>query len=99
MGICGESLFAVGIGEVKLKGNEKPVVESQELGRYPARVRREPAEWYRANVEAATDAVGVEEPEHGVEKTSPENSDDGDNGGVWVTPKAKKTTRKRSVTS
>ncbi|GAQ92707.1 hypothetical protein KFL_011010020 [Klebsormidium nitens] len=49
--------------------------------------------------EQQVEAVGAKEPEHGVEKTSPEKSDDGDNGGVWVTPKAKKTTRKRSVTS
>ena len=62
-------------------------------------MRREPAEWYRANVGAATEAVGAEEPEHGVEKTSQEKSDDGDSGGVWVTPKAKKTARKRSLTS
>ncbi|GAQ80159.1 hypothetical protein KFL_000480010 [Klebsormidium nitens] len=77
------------------QATEKPVVESQELGRYPARVRREPAEWYRANVKA----VGAEEPEHGVEKTSPEKSGDGHSEGVWVTPKAKKTARKRSMTS
>ena len=68
------------------QATEKPVVESQELGRYPARVRREPAEWYRANVGAATEAVGAEEPEHGVEKTSPEKSDAvryRERGGKW----------------
>ena len=89
------------------QAKEKPVVESHELGRYPARVRREPAKWYRANVGAATEAVGAEEPEHGVEKTSSEKSDavryqeseGGESGGVWVTPKAKKTARKKSVTS
>ena len=81
------------------QAKEKPVVESQELGRYPARVRREPAEWYRANVRAATEAVGAEEPEHGVEKTSQEKSDDSDSGGVWVTPRTKKSARKRSLTS
>src|SRR3569833_376971 len=81
------------------QATEKPVVESQELGRYPARVRREPAERFRANVGAATEAVGAEEPEHSVEKTSPKKSDDGESGGVWVTPKAKKTARKRSMTS
>ena len=43
--------------------------------------------------------MGAKKPEHGVEKTSPEKSDDGASGGVWVTPKAKKTARKRSMTS
>ncbi|GAQ90445.1 hypothetical protein KFL_006400010 [Klebsormidium nitens] len=51
--------------------------------------------------------VGAKEPEHGVEKTSSEKSDavryhesdGGDSGGEWVTPKAKKTARKRSMTS
>jgi hypothetical protein len=57
------------------QATEKPVVESQKLARYPARVRREPAEWFRENVGAATEAVGAEEPEHGVEKTSSEKSD------------------------
>src|SRR3569623_1234812 len=77
----------------------RKLVESPEVARYPARVRRELVEWYRANVGAATEAVGAEEPEHGVEKTSQEKSDDGDSGAVWVTPKAKKTARKRSLTS
>ncbi|GAQ93197.1 hypothetical protein KFL_013550020 [Klebsormidium nitens] len=89
------------------QAKEKPVVESQEVGKYTARVRREPAEWYRANVGATTEAVGAEEPQHGVEKTSSEKSDavryqeseGGDSAGVWVTPKAKKTARKRSMTS
>ncbi|GAQ93130.1 hypothetical protein KFL_013160030 [Klebsormidium nitens] len=80
------------------QATEKLVMESHVLGRCPARVRREPAEWYRANV-GATEAVEAEELEHGVEKMSPEKSDDGDSGGVWVTPKAKKTARKRSATS
>lgn len=78
---------------------EKPGVKSQGSGRYLAKVQREPAKRYRANLGAATEAVGAEEPEHGVEKASPEKSEDGDSGGVWVTPKAKKTARKRSVTS
>ncbi|GAQ93108.1 hypothetical protein KFL_013020015 [Klebsormidium nitens] len=81
------------------RATEKPVVVYPDLGRYFARVRRELAEWYQANVGATTEAVGAEEPEHGVEKTSPEKSDDGDSGSVWMTPKAKKTARKRSATS
>ncbi|GAQ92269.1 hypothetical protein KFL_009610040 [Klebsormidium nitens] len=89
------------------QATEKPVVESQELEKHRARVRRDPAEWYQANVGVATEAVGAEEPEHGVEKTSSEKSDamryqeseGGESGGVWVTPKAKNTARKRSVTS
>ncbi|GAQ92533.1 hypothetical protein KFL_010420020 [Klebsormidium nitens] len=83
---------------------EKPVVESQELGRYQTTVQRGPAEWYRANVGAATENVGAKDLEHGVEQTSLEMSDavryqesgGGESGGVWVTPKAKKTVRKRS---
>jgi hypothetical protein len=89
------------------QATKKPVVKSQKLGRYPARVRREPAEWFRENVGAATEAVGAVEPEHGVEKKSSEKSDavcyqeneGGNSGGVWMTPKAKKTARKRSMTS
>ncbi|GAQ93603.1 hypothetical protein KFL_016990010 [Klebsormidium nitens] len=80
---------------ISKKGRSGPIVE----------LMREVV--HRANVEAATEAVGAEEPEHGVEKTSSETSDavhyqeseSDDSGGVWVTPKAKKTALKRSVTS
>ncbi|GAQ93519.1 hypothetical protein KFL_016060010 [Klebsormidium nitens] len=53
----------------------------------------------RANVGAATEAVGAEELEYGVEKTLTEKGDDCDIRGVWMTPMAKKTARKRSTTS
>ena len=56
---------------------------------------------------ATAEAVGAEEPEHGVKKMLLKKSDgvryeaseSGESGGVWVTPKAKKTARMRSVTS
>ena len=42
--------------------------------RYPVRVRREPVAWYQAVVGAATEIVGANTQEHGVEKTLPEES-------------------------
>jgi hypothetical protein len=82
------------------QATEKPVVESQKLERYPA-------EWFWENLGATTEAVATEAPEHGVEKTSSEKSDavryhkskGGNSGGVWMMPKAKKTARKRCMTS
>ncbi|GAQ93346.1 hypothetical protein KFL_014600020 [Klebsormidium nitens] len=53
------------------KAMNRPVVHYPDFGDI-SRVRRQPVEWYRPNVEAATEAVGTQEPEHGVEKTSPE---------------------------
>ena len=57
-------------------GKQKPEVDP-ESGKISRRVQREPAEWYRAEVGATAEAVGAEEPEHGVERASPEKSDDG----------------------
>ena len=75
------------------------------MAKYPARVRQQPAEWYRAVVGATAEAVGAEKPEHGVEKTLPEKSDEvrdpksggGESGGEWVTPKKKKAARKKTM--
>ena len=71
--------------------------------RYPARVRREPSEWYRAAVGATAEVVGAKETDHAVEKTSSEKSDavsygSSESEGAWVTPRAKRTARQRSQT-
>ena len=64
--------------------------------RYPARVRREPSEWYRAAVGATAEVVGAKETDHAVRRRASEKSDavsyeSGESEGAWVTPRAKRT--------
>lgn len=68
--------------------------EVEEMGRYFVRMRREPVEWYRADVGATAKSVGAEEPAQSVEVTSPESSE---SGGVRMTPEAKEAARNKKT--
>jgi hypothetical protein len=85
------------------QATEKSVVEFEKLERFPARVRQEPAEWFRENVGTAMEAVGAKAPKHGWKRRgrrrATQCATERAGGGMWMTPKAKKTARKRSMTS